>query len=142
MLDDQGPNMEVRAFIAVVLSLGVMVGYQYFFAPAAPERGVETVIEAPLPQPVAPVDPTGIEATEQAPADEAAPGAADPAGRAVITGDAPQQVTLETARYRMVLDNRGGLITSVELLDFDADFGGPLELVVNALGWIWWLPGR
>ena len=29
MSNDQGPNMEMRAFIAVVLSLGVMVGYQY-----------------------------------------------------------------------------------------------------------------
>ena len=37
MPNDQGPNMEMRAFIAVVLSLGVMVGYQYLFAPEPPQ---------------------------------------------------------------------------------------------------------
>ncbi len=128
---DQGPNMEVRAFIAVVLSLGVMVGYQYFFAPAPPDPGVQTVIEAPLPQPN---EPAEIEAPEQASAEGAAPGTVDPDEPAIVAGDGPEQVTLETERYRMVLDNRGGLITSVELLGFDADFGGPLELVVHAPG--------
>ena len=34
----------------------------------------------------------------------------------------------------MLLDNRGGLITGLELIGFDADFGGPLELVVNEPG--------
>ena len=66
MTDDQGPNMEVRAFIAVVLSLAVMVGYQYFFAPPPPEPGVGPVLEAPFPQPV---EPTETEAVEQAPAE-------------------------------------------------------------------------
>lgn len=127
--DDQGPNMEVRAFIAVVLSLGVMVGYQYFFAAPPPAPGVETVIEARLPEPV---EPAEIEVAELAPGEETARGAADPEGPVIVTGDGPEQVTVETARYRMVLDNRGGLITSLELLDFDADFGGPLELVVHA----------
>ncbi len=134
MPDDQGPNMEVRAFIAVVLSLAVMVGYQYFFAAAPPELGVDAIIEAPLPQPFESVEPAEIGATEQAPAEDAAPGAADPERPAIVTGDGPEQVTLETLRYRMVLDNRGGLITSLELLGFDADFGGPLELVVGAPG--------
>jgi len=125
--DDGGPNMEVRAFIAVVLSLGVMVGYQYFFAPAPPEPDVGTVLEAPLPKPV---EPTEIEPTEQARA-EAPSGATEPDEATIVGGDGPEQVTLETERYRMVLDNRGGLITSLELLGFDADFGGPLDLVVR-----------
>ena len=129
MPDDQGPNMEVRAFIAVVLSLGVMVGYQYFFASAPPDLGLETVIEVPRPQAG---ELAEIEVTEQEPAEDAVPSAADPEGPAIVTGDGPEQVTLETMRYRMVLDNRGGLITSLELLGFDADFGGPLELVVQA----------
>lgn len=37
MPNDQGPNMEMRAFIAVVLSLGVMVGYQYL-SPQSPRN--------------------------------------------------------------------------------------------------------
>lgn len=131
MPDDQGPNMEVRAFIAVVLSLGVMVGYQYFFAAAPPELGVETVIEAPRPEAD---EAAEIEATKQEAAGAAGAvlGAAEPEGPGIVTGDGPEQVTLETTRYRMVLDNRGGLISSVELIGFSGDFGGPLELVVQA----------
>ena len=47
MADDQGPSMEVRAFIAVVLSLAVMLGYQYFFAPTQPAPGTGGFPEAP-----------------------------------------------------------------------------------------------
>ena len=70
MSDDQGPNMELRAFVAVVLSLAVMIGYQYFFAPAPPEPGAEMVIEEPVevPQDEAAITPPAPD-EEQVPAD-------------------------------------------------------------------------
>ena len=134
MSDDQGPSMEVRAFIAVVLSLGVMVGYQYFFAPTTPLPDPPAIIEEPF---VELGGPTALEPADEPPtaADpDAAAEAIDPAEPALVTADGPEQVTLETDRYRMVLDNRGARITSVELVDFDADFDGPLELVVSEPG--------
>ncbi|MGD8817576.1 MAG: membrane protein insertase YidC, partial [Acidobacteriota bacterium] len=47
----------------------------------------------------------------------------------VIAAERQQTVTVETARYRMTLDNRGARITSLVLTDYESDFGGPLELV-------------
>lgn len=129
MPNDQGPNMEMRAFIAVVLSLGVMVGYQYLFAPEPPQPRSGGVIEAESPEPV---NPPEIQVPEEASGDDE--GTTSLESQAIVAGDRPRQVTLETERYRMLLDNRGGLITGLELIGFDADFGGPLELVVNEPG--------
>ena len=128
MPDDQGPNMEMRAFIAVVLSLGVMVGYQYLFAPEPLQTGSGGVIEV---ESLEAVNPPEIQVPEEASGDEGTTSLESPA---IVAGDRPRQVTLETERYRMLLDNRGGLITGLELIGFDADFGGPLELVVNEPG--------
>ena len=128
MPNDQGPNMEMRAFIAVVLSLGVMVGYQYLFAPEPPQPRSGGVTEAESPEPV---NLPEIQVPEEASGDE---GTTSLESQAIVAGDRPRQVTLETSRYRMLLDNRGGLITGLELIGFDADFGGPLELVVNEPG--------
>jgi len=128
MSNDQGPNMEMRAFIAVVLSLGVMVGYQYLFAPEPLQTGSGGVIEV---ESLEAVNPPEIQVPEEASGDEGTTSLESPA---IVAGDRPRQVTLETERYRMLLDNRGGLITGLELIGFDADFGGPLELVVNEPG--------
>lgn len=129
--DDQGPNMEMRAFIAVVLSLGVMVGYQYLFAPVPLQPGPREVVEAESPEPL---NLSEIEVPAAVSGDEETKETTDITSPAIVSGDRAMQVTLETERYRMLLDNRGGLITSVELIGFDADFGGPLELVVNQPG--------
>ena len=128
MSNDQGPNMEMRAFIAVVLSLGVMVGYQYLFAPEPLQTGSGGVIEV---ESLEAVNPPEIQVPEEASGDEGTTSLESPP---IVAGDRPRQVTLETERYRMLLDNRGGLITGLELIGFDADFGGPLELVVNEPG--------
>ena len=86
------------------------------------------MIEAESPEPV---NLPEIQVPEEASGDE---GTTSLESQAIVAGDRPRQVTLETERYRMLLDNRGGLITGLELIGFDADFGGPLELVVNEPG--------
>jgi len=138
--DEQGPNMEVRAFIAVVLSLVVMLGYQYFFAPAPPPPEPAAMQEeTPLATPPPEGMPAGGNAEDESAPSETpaagAPGEAQaPAGQPgapieVIGAERQRTVTVETARYRMTLDNRGARITSLVLTDYDSDFDGPLELV-------------
>lgn len=131
MSNGQGPSMEVRAFIAVILSLAVMVGYQYFFVPVPLQTEAGMVIEA---QPPAPFDPAEIETAEEVTAADESSLAGVASDLGFVAGERRQQITVETERYRITVDNRGGLITSVELIGFDADFGGPLELVVNEPG--------
>jgi len=133
MSDDQGPNMEMRAFVAVVLSLAVMIGYQYFFAPPPPEPGAELVIEEPVESPLneTPGAPPAVTEEEQV----AAGGEEqEPAPLEAIVAEQEEQVVFGTERYRMTISNRGGRISSLVLNDFASDFGGPLELVVDGPG--------
>ncbi len=151
MADDQGPNMEVRAFIAVVLSLAVMLGYQYFFAPSPPavvDPGAEIGVPSPVPPSAGPSaggETAGGETDSSSsgsedpsdPSDATDPGetgATEETGPAAIGEDRRRSTTVETARYRMQIDNRGGRITSLVLLDYLSDFGGPLELVARGEG--------
>lgn len=132
--DDQGPNMEVRAFIAVVLSLAVMLGYQYFFAPSAPEGPPPAPVEAPLPEANEP-------STGERPAERGAGEPSTTQPRPEPEAEAPtverigadehRTVTLETNRYRLTLDNRGGVISSVVLSEYESDFDGPVELIID-----------
>ena len=134
MPDEQGPNMEVRAFIAVLLSLGVMLGYQYFFAPEPPDPTLPAAAElAPATEPSTPRLPAD---TEPRGGDEtgAEGGGAEPAEVASpqpIGADSRRQLTIETERYELTLDNRGALIIGAVLRGFESDFNGPLQLVVD-----------
>ena len=76
------------------------------------------MIEAESPEPV---NPPEIQVPEEASGDDE--GTTSLESQAIVAADRPRQVTLETERYRMLLDNRGGLITGLELIGFDADFG-------------------
>ena len=138
MSTDQGPNMEMRAFIAVALSLSVMLVYQYFFAPP-PTQQPASVGEAPTTVPNPAAEPPGATGTSTA------PNAVDPDQVEVVdidvSAERQESVVIETERFRMVVSNRGGLITSLELNDWESDFGGPLQMIVDELepenpGWL------
>lgn len=137
MADDQGPNMEVRAFIAVVLSLAVMLGYQYFFAPSAPEGPPPAPVEVPFPEAS---EPSAGERPGEPGADEPSTTQPRPEAEAEaptaerIGAEEHRTVTLETNRYRLTLDNRGGVISSVVLSEYESDFDGPVELIVDEPG--------
>jgi len=136
--DEQGPNMEVRAFIAVVLSLAVMLGYQYFFAPT-PEPALPPSDLPAVEQPTGPAEMPTPDTTPSDPAAENNPPATQqdtpaeqqPTTVDVVAAERQRTVTVETARYLMELDNRGARITSLILRDYESDIGGPLELVVS-----------
>jgi YidC/Oxa1 family membrane protein insertase len=135
MPDDQGPNMEMRAFLAVVLSLAVMMFYQYFLAPpppvppSVPPSG--EVVEPPVAGPTIPRSQPG-EGTAAEPGGDQ-PETRDPLVEPVAATREASWL-LQTDLYRMTISNRGARITSFILEDYESDFGGPLELIVHEPG--------
>jgi len=143
MSSDSDPNFEIRALIAVVLSLGVMIGWQLIFAPEPP---------APMPAAVGTETP-GVEAPEgmaggsrgmgadgrraagdpgTQPAGDGPTAEAPVAARTPVGADAEERVVVETTRYRLTLTNRGARLSGVILKDYSQADGSPLEMVVNA----------
>lgn len=122
-----------RVLTAVLLSLAVLIGWQYLFPP--PER-------APLPAPAA-VEEVAVGASATAPAPGAPPrtagegtAAEDPSGTAVaeetyepISAGAEEEVVVETDLYRAVFTNRGGQLLSFVLGDHESRGGGAVDLV-------------
>jgi YidC/Oxa1 family membrane protein insertase len=133
MAAEKEPNIEIRALIALVISLAILAGWQYFFAPSAPPPAPATVEEsqageisgeaeslAPIPE-AAPLENEAAAATQAEP--EPVEGA--------IFAEAEEEVVVDTGLLRTTLTNRGARISSLILNDFQGDFGGPLELIVD-----------
>ena len=142
MSTDQGPNMEMRAFIAVALSLFVMLIYQYFFVPPPPPPTQQPAGVGDA-EPTTVLDPAAVPPV--ATGTTTSPNAIDPEQLEVVDADIfaerQESVVIESERFRMVVSNRGGLITSLELNDWESDFGGPLQMIVDELepvnpGWL------
>ncbi len=116
--DDQ--FIQRRMLLAAVLSAVVMVAY--FFVVPRPEPS--------LPEPATP----GIASTrtETVPTDSpepAAPADEVPAGEQTIEADSEQSVTIETDSFVVEFTNRGALVTSWRLKDYNDALGEPLDLV-------------
>jgi len=124
---------EKRLILAIILSMVVLIGYQYFFvkplppkpspastpAPAAaPSQGKPAVPAAPAPAPA-----------EALPASTTV--APPPSGGPVIptTVAEPETVTLDLPLCQVQLDNRGGVLRSVTLKKFIGDDQKGVELV-------------
>jgi YidC/Oxa1 family membrane protein insertase len=151
MPKDTGPNMEMRALLAIVLSIAVLSLYQYFFAPAPvivspPAEGGAGLVERGAGEGEGPGSPSAAgrpaargDAVDRSPAAgeggtaEEQEDDAEAAGPRPATGAAAEQVvTIETTLYRAAITNRGGRLESFVLLDYDSDEGGPLELVLDS----------
>lgn len=115
-----------RAFLAIVLSFLILIGYQYFFVKPVP------------PQPQAPpqtqqqsVDPAGKAATGPAPAAAIAQGDARPA---VAADPAARDITVDTPLYTAVINEQGGGLKSFVLKNYrntmDKD-SGPMQLILG-----------
>lgn len=120
------PRMELRALIAVILSMAVLATYQYFFVPPpAPE--------AALPEVAAASAVTGVAPQENASAGAAASpetaGEGITATTAAVAAPDEIQATIIAGNYRATLTNRGGRITSLVLPDYRDDVGAELDLV-------------
>lgn len=101
-----------KLLLAAVLSFTVLLLWEWL----APK---------PARRPVAPVVPTPAVET-RAPA---APSAALPAPAEAIAATAETATTLENAALRATLSNRGALMTSLILKNYNDDAGRPLELI-------------
>lgn len=120
MLKDSGPRMEMRALLAIVLSMLVLTLYQYFFVPPPVTTEAPAVVAEParesanlgtpqqaLPAPVEQVD-------------------------AQIVGDGEQTVEVRAQDYVARITNVGGRIAGFELPAFSVVDGTSLDLVSPA----------
>ena len=119
-----------RAFLAIVLSLLILLGYQYFFLPPqqpqealkSPEQTVQTNSNASLSTSQAPIKALSA-ATETAP----------------ILNDSGRQgrdIIVETELYKAVVSETGGGIKSFQLKNYNEELdpeSGPKELIKTNL---------
>ncbi len=122
--------MEKRALLAFVLSLAVLVGYQYFFVPSVPQKPdapVTPPAEAP-PQAV-PEKRAAVEAPV-GPAEEA-PAALPWESRERRPREAPPEeiVTVETEWVRYRISTRDGTLKEITLKRYLDDEGETVQLV-------------
>ena len=114
-----------RAFLAVVLSLFILVGFQYLFPPAPPQQ--------------TPAGPPAQQATEQAvvqPPQTQMQAPAAPAGavQPVAVDPKARDITVETPLYAVVINEQGGGFKSFVLKEYrnkmDKD-SGPMQLLFD-----------
>ncbi|MFA7381930.1 MAG: membrane protein insertase YidC [Desulfurivibrionaceae bacterium] len=100
-----------RIFLAIFLSLAILLGYQYFFVPTPPPVTESTVAPSPsngkgeekslagAPEPLA---PTSLSSTQ-------------PAGAAIRLG---RDIPVEASLYSAVVTESGGMVKSFRLKDY------------------------
>jgi YidC/Oxa1 family membrane protein insertase len=116
--------MEKRAFLAVILSLLVLLGYQYLFAPRV-EEGPASISAAP--------EKASEPARSTVPGIAGVPSALPPQVQPDLPG---KEITVETGTVRAVIDTKGGYIKSWTLKGYmDRVKGGaPVEMVPSGKG--------
>lgn len=124
-----------RVLLAVLLSLAVLIGFEYLFRPAAPPPeapdagapGVEERIATGAEgSPDAPA--TGEPATGQpATAETAPPEPAEP--EELVQADREREVVVDSELFRAVFTNRGAQLTSFVLKNHRSYGGGLVDLV-------------
>ncbi len=116
--------MEKRTFIAIGLSILILIGWQILFPPPKPApRAVpeppataETSPEAPVPEAAAPPAAPAETPTSTAPVEATA-------------AEAEETLPVENDLFEIRLSNRGGTVVSWKLRDYTGHDGEPLELV-------------
>ncbi len=134
---DNEPRMEVRALLAIVLSMLVLTVYQYFFQPPPPP---------PLPaaegqfDQVSP-DPGPAEAASGAvPLDTTPPAASvEPPPAGAIGADTSVRTIVESRDYSAVVTNVGARLSSFVIPE-NATAGVPLDLVAASVADAGYLP--
>lgn len=125
--------MEKRAIIAIILSVLVLVIYQWLFVrpkkvdkPEAESQKIEEAkrpVEEKLPQPPEKAEevdilPEKIEDVED-----------------VVTDESERKCKVETELFSIEFTNRGARISSWELKAYQDDEGEPLEIVSRKMAW-------
>lgn len=114
--------MEKRIFLAIALSIAVLVGWSWL----APKLFPELAKKPAAPKPAATSTATSTTAapatTTTAPtsaATAATPSINTPAPAAPVAAEAAQNTVIDTPYYRAVLSNRGAQLTSFELKHYN-----------------------
>ena len=120
-----------KVLLAIMLSLAILLGYQYFFVPAAPVPEDITV--------------AGKTAGDQAPArDDQSPGMAPaqitagnflPSPEPAADAGKARDIVVETGLYRAVFTENGGMLKSFQLKKYReslAEDSDPMELVATS----------
>lgn len=114
-----------RAFLAIVLSFLILVGFQYFFAKPAPQQA------PPAPQAQQQAAPSsGSQAT--APAVVATSG--NPSHAPITVDPRAKDITVDTPLYTAVIKEQGGGIKSFVLKKYRttmAQASGPMQLIAD-----------
>jgi len=111
-----------RAFLAIVLSFLILVGYQYFFVKPAPQQPPATA------QSQQTAESTGMPATP-------APAVAASAGKSQATASIDpnaKDITVDTPFYTAVINEQGGGVKSFVLKQYRTQMekdSGPMQLV-------------
>ena len=117
--------MEKRVFLAVALSVAVLLAYNTLFPP--PKRPTTVPAETSTQaQPAAQPAATPVEAPSQ-PAGQPAPTPA-PGGESLVGETAERETVVENDAVRATFSTRGGVITSWRLKHY-AENGQPLDLI-------------
>lgn len=121
--------METRRIIlAIVLSLGILLLWQYVFVKKAPEtasppRPVAAQADAPAPE----TETAGRPEAETAPAEERAPDAAES-----LNAETEEEIVVSTSLYTARWTNKGGVLLSWKLHHHKNEKNEALELVPAA----------
>jgi len=119
--------MELRALIAVILSMAVLASYQYFFVPPPALEEALPEVAAPAPALAAPT-----QASEALPGETVVEASGDDPGEpetAAVGAAEETQTSITAGNYRAILTNRGARVTSMVLPDYRDDVGADLDLV-------------
>ena len=124
--------MEKRTILAIVLSLVVLMGYQYIFPPSKPVPSTSTVAQKVSRSPVAAVNK---EDSLQSPSASNENAAALPIREAltpVVNGD---DITIDSALYTCVINTVGGVMKKFTLKNYREDIasGSSLLEMVNVV---------
>ncbi|HMK43768.1 MAG TPA: membrane protein insertase YidC [Dissulfurispiraceae bacterium] len=116
--------MDRNLILAVVLSVAVLIGFQYFFSKPAQQHPAEQA--APAQE--------GTDAQKAAAAPQATPPATQPAPSAKPAPKTvvEKEVVVETELYKAVLTNNGATFKRLELKKYADSEGNPIVLGSNA----------
>jgi YidC/Oxa1 family membrane protein insertase len=121
--------MEKRAILAIVLSLIVVVAFQYLFIKPQPKQPVPAATQAQKDAATAPAPKAGQTAQPAAPRTETVEAEVIAPAK---DGAAEKYVTVETPLYRAVFSTKGGALKSFKLKNYKKSMeenSGPVELV-------------
>ena len=119
--------MERRFFIAILLTIVVLYGYQALFVPRPPTNGTAQKQSATTQPPPAPAQvpeaPRAVAAPDVAPLPEQS------IHEPVVSEGSEREIVVDTETVKAVFTNRGGRLLHWQLHDYRDRSGNPVDLV-------------